>query len=488
MGFFQTILNSHSKAVGNPKKVSETQSSCPLEKPASLDRAQSRQPQPPSAQAPQPNHRQQKEVPTVRSTPDARFQILADGSHVHHLSWSAHSRFASSLNGLVDGLFNRDSSRPFKLPLWGGEKISPDALQEERAAVDATLRRTTSDTSLTQKWGICHEVIGKGAFGKIKIAHKTDGMHERLYAVKEFRKRSSESSNGYVKRLTSEFCISSTLSHPNVVRSLDLLPLNETSSIYCQVMEYCDGGDLFNLIFETSDGLQPAEANCFFKQLMRGVDYLHSMGIAHRDLKPENLLLNRNGCLKITDFGSADCFQAMWKDDAMHFSKGLAGSEPYIAPEEFVQQEYDPRKVDVWSCAVIYMAMKTGCLMWRVAVAGEDDDYDKYIMFRQLLDEERQKARMRAKQQESGGQLDREQVLRARESIRKRAKESGCDVLEGLEFGAKKLIYRMLDPNPTKRILTTEVLHNEWFMRLDCCQADASASSLSSSTSLSSTS
>lgn len=183
MGFFQTLLNSQSRAAANPKGVSDVPQ-CATEKPPSMDRTRSSHSQPPSAQAPQPNHRQQKEVPTVKSTSDARFQILADGSHVHRLSWSAHSRFASSLNGLVDGLFNRDSNRPFKLPLWGGEKLSPDALQEERAAVDATLRRTTSDSSLTQKWGTCHEVIGKGAFGKIKIAHKTDGTHERLYAVK----------------------------------------------------------------------------------------------------------------------------------------------------------------------------------------------------------------------------------------------------------------------------------------------------------------
>ena len=254
-------------------------------------------------------------------------------------------------------------------------------------------------------------------------------------------------------------------------------------------MEYCDGGDLFNLIYDfASSGLQVPEANCFFKQLMRGVDYMHRMGIAHRDLKPENLLLTSDGCIKISDFGGADCFRPTPQSKLM-YSRGICGSEPYIAPEMFTpHQEYDPQLSDVWSCAVIYMAMRTGNHMWQVAKKGDDDNYDRYLKFRRFVEEERENARkerlLAAQQQQKveNGLMtpDKEReafIQKARESIRKRAKESGIDIFEGLELGAKRLIYRMLDPNPTKRITVPQIMEHEWFRNVYCCQPSSLPSS-----------
>ncbi|ORX52449.1 Pkinase-domain-containing protein [Hesseltinella vesiculosa] len=411
-----------------------------------------------------------------------RFQQLPDGTHVHHLTMPAPNR----LTGLVEGLLNRERSFRFH---WGEKKTTPQemdaALKEERAVVDATLQRMPSNSSLAQKWGACQEVIGRGAFGVVRVAHKSADAEqgERLYAVKEFRKRSSESPKAYVKRLTSEFCIASTLHHMNVIETLDLLPLTETSPIYCQVMEYCDGGDLFNLVYECSDrGLEVPEANCLFKQLISGVDYLHSMGIAHRDLKPENLLMTSQGRMKISDFGSAECFRVSWDEPTMHLSKGLVGSEPYIAPEEFTQEEYDARKVDIWSCAVIYMAMRTGSHLWHIAKQGDDEAFDRYLKFRRLVDEERENTRRerrlrRQQLQEQGLVVDNvtlekeHSVLKARETIKRKAKEGGYDVLDTIDFAAKKLIYRMLDPSPEKRVLTPDIVKNEWFIRNFNCQA-----------------
>lgn len=294
----------------------------------------------------------------------------------------------------------------------------------------------------------------------------------------ELRRRHSETVDKYIKRVTSEFCISSTLKHTNVVQTFDLLPLNETSRVFCQVMEYCDGGDLFTLIAETTRGLEPAECNCFFKQLMHGVAFLHRMGVVHRDLKPENLLLTADGCLKISDFGSAEGHaidqEQQIDEDAAFYSSGLVGSEPYIAPEEFIQDAYDAKKADVWSCAVIYMVMKTGRNMWQIASEGVDDDYDRFIKFRRLLEEERQKMQMaRAKSAAEGdagnSRQQQQDIERARETIKRRAKEAKCLALEGLEYGAKRLIYRMLDPDPARRISTYQVLKNEWLLQVYTC-------------------
>jgi protein-serine/threonine kinase len=196
-----------------------------------------------------------------------------------------------------------------------------------------------------------------------------------LFAVKEFKKLGNESLKKYLKRLTSEFCISSSLHHINVIDTLDLL--QDTQGNYCEVMEYCAGGDLYSLII-ASGGLHRDEADCFFGQLINGVKYLHNIGVAHRDLKPENLLLTEDGCLKITDFGNGECFRMAWETKA-HLSRGVCGSEPYIAPEVFIQDSFDPRPVDIWACGIIYMGMLTGRHMWRAAKSPEDNNYRTFL-------------------------------------------------------------------------------------------------------------
>jgi protein-serine/threonine kinase len=263
------------------------------------------------------------------------------------------------------------------------------------------------------------------------------------------------------------------------------MPLDDTSSVFCQVMEYCDGGDLFDLL---PHQLETDEANCLFKQLIRGVHFMHSMGIAHRDLKPgktnislflsstcnhflslsllaqENLLLTSTGCLKISDFGSAAYFS---KNAILVKSKGVVGSAPYIAPEEFVQQEYDASKVDIWSCGMIYMAMRTGTHLWHVAQQGKDDVYDRYLEFRHLLQDERDEAR-----HHSDTLTHADCISMAKTTIKEKAKQGGYDVLEDLETASKKLVYRLLDPAPEKRILTPDILKNEWFGNIKTCQSD----------------
>ncbi|KAK0567563.1 hypothetical protein OC844_000146 [Tilletia horrida] len=220
------------------------------------------------------------------------------------------------------------------------------------------------EASLLKKYGVCEKAaIGKGATAVVRLAHKWDRSTERLYAVKEFRKRrKNESEKDYVKKLTSEFCISSTLHHINVVETVDLV--QDENRHWCEVMEYCPGGDLYAAI--KRGGMSQGEVECCFKQIINGIAYLHSMGVAHRDIKPENLLLDAFGHIKITDFGVSDVFRMCW-EKSTHYSKGLCGSEPYIAPEQFEQKEYDARLVDVWAAGVVFYCMQFQELPWRVA-------------------------------------------------------------------------------------------------------------------------
>ncbi|ROW17731.1 hypothetical protein VPNG_00930 [Cytospora leucostoma] len=365
------------------------------------------------------------------AAPSRRYVVNteAQGGHEHHLK---SSRRQEKLTDMFKGLLGKKVEQ---LPDSDLSLVSNwvDALKQEKASMASDKKVGPKESvTLVEKYGKCQEVVGRGAFGIVRISHKKlEGQPgEKLFAVKEFRRRPEETEKKYSKRLTAEFCISSSLRHPNVIHTLDLL--KDAKGDYCEVMEFCAGGDLYTLVLAAGK-LEVQEADCFFKQMMRGVEYMHEMGVAHRDLKPENLLLTTNGGLKITDFGNGECFRMAWENDA-HMVSGLCGSAPYIAPEEYVDKEFDARAVDVWACGVIYMAMRTGRHLWRVAKKDEDEFYARYLKGR--------------RDEEGYGPI--ESLHRAR---------------------CRNVIYSILDPNPTRRITASQVLKSEWGREIKLCKA-----------------
>lgn len=310
-----------------------------------------------------------------------RYVINPDvqGGHEHHLkSAKRQEKLTDLFMDVLTGRKRGEHHEGEQLSLRSSWVDQMKRSEKESLAGEKKVGPNTTAT-LVEKYGKCHEIVGRGAFGIVRISHKrTEGSGEQLYAIKEFRRRPDENERKYSKRLTSEFCISSSLRHPNVIHTLDLL--QDAKGDYCEVMEFCAGGDLYTLILAAGK-LEMLEADCYFKQIMRGVEYMHEMGVAHRDLKPENLLLTTNGAVKITDFGNGECFRMAWESDA-HMVTGLCGSAPYIAPEEYVDKEFDARAVDVWATGVIYMAMRTGRHLWRVAKRDEDEFYERYLQGR----------------------------------------------------------------------------------------------------------
>ncbi|KAG0257182.1 serine/threonine-protein kinase HAL4/sat4 [Mortierella polycephala] len=285
------------------------------------------------------------------------------------------------------------------------------------------------DCTLFRKYGLCDKgYIGQGATAIVRLAHKLSDKEdeaEKLFAVKEFRKRrKDETEKEYIKKLTSEFCISSTLHHENVVETVDLV--QDEQHRWCEVMEYCSGGDLYNVIKQGH--MSRIEIDCCFKQMIHGVAYLHSMGVAHRDIKPENLLLDSQGRIKITDFGVSDVFRMCW-ESTPHLSKGLCGSEPYIAPEEFQKKEYDARRVDVWACGIVYYCMVYQGIPFRAAMP-QDPNYQHFLDMRAV---------------------------------------NNYGPFEKLPTGARNLMKKILDPNPETRITIDGVLEDEWFKNIETC-------------------
>ena len=82
------------------------------------------------------------------------------------------------------------------------------------------------------------------------------------------------------------------------METVDLI--QDENSHWCEVMEFCPGGDLYGAI--KKGGMSPSEVECCFKQLLYGVGYLHSQGVAHRDLKPENIFFDTKGHVKVHFF------------------------------------------------------------------------------------------------------------------------------------------------------------------------------------------
>ncbi|KZV77546.1 Pkinase-domain-containing protein [Peniophora sp. CONT] len=298
---------------------------------------------------------------------------------------------------------------------------------------DGGARSVAGDSvqSLSQKYGICERVaIGKGATSVVRLAHKWDRNDEKLYAVKEFRKRrKNETEKEYVKKLTAEFCISSTLHHINIVETVDLV--QDESQKWCEVMEFCGGGDLYAAI--KKGHMSPGEIECCFKQILTGVSYLHSQGVAHRDLKPENIFFNYNGHLKIGDYGASTVYRLPW-EATVHMSTGLCGSEPYIAPEQFLGKPYDARLVDIWAIGVVYYCLHFQELPWRVAQLS-DPLYQAYV------------------------------------SACANPAQTACPpTINHLSpRSCRPLIRRMLEPDPKKRALIDECLQHAWTKEIVMC-------------------
>jgi serine/threonine protein kinase len=193
-------------------------------------------------------------------------------------------------------------------------------------------------------------IIGEGAFSRVRLV-----IHEptrEYYACKIIPKDRIGKEN-VQQRFEIEIRVNQTLHHPGIVHLCDLL--TDAHNFYV-IIEFCPNGDLYQYIV-TSNRVPDDEARVFVRQLLEALSYVHSMGISHRDLKPENLLLDKNGVLKIGDFGLASFMQRGLVNTA-------CGSPCYASPECISGVPYDGRTTDVWSVGVIVYAMVTGALPW----------------------------------------------------------------------------------------------------------------------------
>jgi serine/threonine protein kinase len=213
---------------------------------------------------------------------------------------------------------------------------------------------------------IIKKTIGTGTFSEVKL-----GVHritQKKVAIKILDKNKIESKDD-LERIIREMQILTEMNHQNVIK---VFKIYEDENNFSLIMEYCEGGELFNYIVK-KQRLSEDESAYFFYQIINGIEYIHSKGIAHRDLKPENLLIGKNKILKIIDFGLSNFY------DGKNRLQTPCGSPCYASPEMVKGKKYDGFNIDIWAIGVILFAMLCGFLPF------EDDENNNDVLFRQII-------------------------------------------------------------------------------------------------------
>ncbi|XP_023578491.1 myosin light chain kinase 3 [Octodon degus] len=206
---------------------------------------------------------------------------------------------------------------------------------------------SVKETPISAGYTVCqHQVLGGGRFGQVhKCTEKSTGLPlaAKIIKVKSAKDRED---------VKNEINIMNQLSHVNLIQLYDAF---ESKNSFTLVMEYVDGGELFDRITDEKYHLTELDVVLFTRQICEGVHYLHQHYILHLDLKPENILcVSQTGYqIKIIDFGLARRYKPREK------LKVNFGTPEFLAPE-VVNYEFVSFPTDMWSVGVIAYMLLSG--------------------------------------------------------------------------------------------------------------------------------
>ena len=195
--------------------------------------------------------------------------------------------------------------------------------------------------------------LGHGGMGAVYLAHHT--ALDREVAIKVLPVELSAEAS-FAKRFEREARSMARMDHPHIVRVYDFGRTQDGHPYF--VMEFIDGCDLHHLI--QNGKIDVPQALQIVTQICDALSYAHSMGIVHRDIKPSNVLIDRQGRVKIADFGLARPMEERKAESsALTQSGSVLGTLEYMAPEQLMGKPADHR-ADIYALGVLIYELLTG--------------------------------------------------------------------------------------------------------------------------------
>ena len=264
-------------------------------------------------------------------------------------------------------------------------------------------------------------LIGQGAFGKVNIGLNI--LSGRVVAIKSFNKKELEKSGDNMKKILYETDLMKKLNHPNVTKILEMF---EDKEYILLSMEYINGGNLFSFVKKRRK-LSEKTAKFLFKQIILGIQHIHSNKIVHRDIKLENILIDLNNNIKICDFGIGK---------VLSFNKQLlydkCGTPMYMAPEILLSSKnhgYEGYPVDIWSAGISLYIMLSGTLPFNLKNKGSS-----------------------SMEESSENNIELQYSI-----INNKPKP-----IEKISDEARDLLKGLLNKNPNKRLTIEQILNHPW--------------------------